>query len=137
MPPPDVFALMKRSLDLLAHEAAPAEAALRTAIGPLRTRLRDETSARLFHLTPAGFALDSDASGADVEIGFDRALVLDLAEGRLTLEDALLADRLHARGEMEAMTRLHAALMVYLEGLLRAPGASALYDEYRDGELIA
>jgi hypothetical protein len=131
MPQPDVFDLMRRSLETLAAEAPQAEAALRRAIGPLRTTLATEGHARLFHLTPAGFALDETAEAADVEIGFDRALVLDLAEGRLTLEDALIADRLHAKGEVAAITRLHEALMIYLEGLLRAPGAAVLYDAYR------
>ena len=130
MPRPDVFDLMKRSLATIAAEAPEADAALRQAVGALRTRFATEGRTRLFHLTSAGLALDETAQQADVEIGFDRAIVLDLAEGRLTLEDALIADRLHAKGEIAAITRLHEALMIYLEGLLRAPGASALYEEY-------
>jgi len=130
MPRPDVFDLMKRSLATIAAEAPEADAALRRAVGALRTRFVTEGRTRLFHLTAAGLALDETAQQADVEIGFDRAIVLDLAEGRLTLEDALIADRLHAKGEIAAVTRLHEALMIYLEGLLRAPGASALYEEY-------
>lgn len=130
MPPPDVFSLMRRTLDTLAAEAPEAEAALRIAVGPIRTRLATEGRARIFHLRPEGFALDEAPGAADVEIAFDRTIVLDLAEGRLTLEEALLADRLHATGTVGAVTRLHEALMIYLEGLLRSPGAAALYDEY-------
>ena len=130
MPRPDVFDLMRRSLETIAAEAPQAEAALRKAVGPLRTRMTSEGRARLLHLTPSGFALDETVEAADVEIGFDRSLVLDLAEGRLTLEEALIADRLHAKGEVGAITRLHEALMIYLEGLLRAPGATALYEDY-------
>jgi hypothetical protein len=130
MPPPDVFDLMRRSLDTMAAEAPEAEAALRKAVGPIRARLATQGRTRLFHLTTAGFALDEADDPADVEIAFDRALVLDLAEGRLSLEEALLADRLGAKGSVDAVTRLHEALMIYLEGLLRAPGAAALYEEY-------
>ena len=130
MPRPDVFDLMTRSLAAIAAEAPQADTALRKAVGPLRTLFSTEGRSRLFHLTPQGFALDEGAQEADVEVGFDRAIVLDLAEGRLTLEEALIADRLHARGQVAAVTRLHEALMIYLEGLLRAPGAAALYDAY-------
>lgn len=130
MPRHDVFDLMQRSLAAIAVEAPQADAALRKAIGPLRTLFATEGRARLLHLTSQGFALDESAQEADVEIGFDRAIVLDLAEGRLTLEEALIADRLHARGQVAEVTRLHEALMIYLEGLLRAPAAAALYDAY-------
>lgn len=130
MPPPDVFDLMRRSLDTIAAEAPEAAAALSQAIGTSRTRFTTQGRARVFHLTPAGFALDEAPDDAEVEIAFDRSVVLDLAEGRLTLEAALLADRLVARGPVSAVTRLHEALTIYLEGLLRSPGAGALYDEY-------
>lgn len=130
MPPPDVFDLMRRSLDTIAAQTPEADAALRAAVGSLRALFATQGRARLFHLTPQGFALDEAGDAADVEITFDRALVLDLAEGRLTLEEALLADRLGARGPLSAVTRLHEALTIYLEGLLRSPGAAALYDEY-------
>jgi len=130
MPRPDVFDLMRRSLEAIAAEAPQAEAALRLAIGPLTARFSTQGRARLFRLTPQGFALDESAQAADVEIAFDRAIVLDLAEARLTLEEALIADRLHAKGSAAAVARLHDALMIYLEGLLRAPGAAALYDAY-------
>ena len=130
MPPPDVFDLMRRSLDTIAHETPEAEAALRATIGPIRARFYTGGRARLFHLTPAGFALDETDGAADVEIAFDRAIVLDLAEGRLTLEEALLDDRLGAKGPIGAVTRFHEGLMIYLEGLLRSPGAAALYEEY-------
>jgi hypothetical protein len=130
MPPPDVFDLMRRSLDVIAEEAPEAQAALRKAVGPIRTRLLTEGRARLLRTTPEGFALDETTDEAQVEIVFDRAIVLDLAEGRLTLEEALLADRLRATGPVDAVTRLHEALMIYLEGLLRSPSAAALYEEY-------
>lgn len=127
---PDVFDLMRRSLDTIAAEAPQTHAALRQAVGPLRARFSTEGRARLFRATSAGFALDETSETADVEIGFDRAVVLDLAEARLTLEEALIADRLHAKGSVAAVTRLHEALTIYLEGLLRAPGAAALYEDY-------
>jgi hypothetical protein len=130
MPRPDVFDLMRRSLSAIAAEAPQTHAALHEAVGPLHARFSTEGRARLFRATPAGFALDETTDAADVEIAFERAVVLDLAEARLTLEEALIADRLHAKGSVAAVTRLHDALMIYLEGLLRAPGAAALYDEY-------
>ena len=134
MPPPDVFDLMRRSLDMLAQQAPEAEAALRAAVGASRTRLTTEGRARVLHLTPAGLSLDETPGAASVEIAFDRPLVLDLAEGRLTLEEALLADRLGVTGPVGAVTQLHEALTIYLEGMLRAPGAGALYDEYRGSD---
>jgi hypothetical protein len=130
MPRPDVFDLMRRSLETLAAEAPQTYAALREAVGPLRARFSTAGRARLFRTTASGFALEETTEASDVDIGFDRAVVLDLAEARLTLEEALIADRLHAKGSVAAVARLHDALNLYLEGLLRAPGAAALYEDY-------
>lgn len=131
MPRPDVFDLMRRSLEIITAEAPQAEAALRKALGPLTLRFTTQGGARLFYQTAQGFSLDESPKAGDVEIAFERDLVLDLAEARLTLEEALIADRLNARGSLAAVGQAHEALMIYLEGLLRAPGAAALYDAYR------
>ena len=128
--PPDVFALLLQSFACLEREAPEASEALKQATGSLRARLTSGGEARVVAVQDGTWRLSEAAGSADVEIGFDRAVVIDLAEARLALEEALIADRLTVKGAVGAVERLNDALGFYLEGLMRAPGSAAIYRSY-------
>jgi len=69
----------------------------------------------------------------DVEVGLDKPILLDLVDGRVTLEDALLEERLRLRGSLDALVEFDEALYIYLGGAVRCPSFPELYAEYRDG----
>jgi hypothetical protein len=117
-PPADFFDYLEKSFRLLeAGMPAAYEAVCATAAG-LSARLVANGQPRVltFHGSIPVFEPDRVA---DVEVAFDNRIILDLIEGQLSLEEALLCDRLHIRGAPAAVERLHAALMHYLNGTVR------------------
>jgi len=131
MPPPDFFTFLRTSLSVLSEEEPEAHRALAAALGNLRARLVADGVARTIRLDSLDWTIYSEASDADLEVAFDRRTILDLIEGSLTIEDAISRERLMMRGPVETIERFHSALMIYLEGLIRAPGTRAILKDYQ------
>ncbi len=70
-----------------------------------------------------------------IELRASRRTVLDVIDGRLTLEEAIWGSQLELRGGLDDLVRFHDALVVYLHGAVRCPSFPWLLDRYRDGEL--
>jgi hypothetical protein len=60
----------------------------------------------------------------------DRQAILDVVDGAVTLERAVLEDRIVLLGSVPDLVRFHDGLRIYLSGAVRAPGFAILLDEY-------
>lgn len=131
MPPPDFFTFLRTSLSHIAAEEPNAHRALTAAIGSMRARLVADGVARVIRFDFPDWKIYAGASGADLDVAFDRQVIMDLVDGRLTLADAIYQERLCMRGRVETIERFHGALLIYLEALIRTPGAPAMLESYR------
>jgi hypothetical protein len=71
---------------------------------------------------------DGDLS---VRLITDWATVLDLADAKLTLVDAVLSSRLDLLAEAKELALFYAATLTYLRGAVRCPSFPALLDRLR------
>jgi hypothetical protein len=131
MPPPDFFIFLRTSLSVLSEEEPEAHRALAAALGNLKARLVADGVARTIRVDSLDWTIYSGVGDADLEVAFDRRSILDLIGGSLTMEDAISLERLRMRGPVETIERFHRALMIYLEGLIRAPGTRAILIDYQ------
>ena len=133
MPPADFFTFLRTSLSCIAAEEPDGHRALTAAMGRMRVRLVADGVARIIRFDFPDWAIYPEVSeAADLEVAFDREIIMDLIDGRLTMEDAIYQERLRMRGSVETIERFHGALMIYLEGLIRTPGAPAMLEVYRE-----
>jgi hypothetical protein len=131
MPPADFFVFLRKSLSCIADEEPDAHRALTAAMGSMRARLVADGVARIILFDPPDWKIYAGPSEADLEVAFDRQIIMDLIDGRLTMEDAIYQERLRMRGSVETIERFHGALLIYLEGLIRTPGAAVMLESYR------
>jgi hypothetical protein len=131
MPSADFFTFLRTSLSRITAEEPDAHRALVGAMGNLRARLVADGVARTIRFDFPDWTICPGESEIDLEVAFDREIITDLIDGRLTMEDAIYQERLRMRGSVETIERFHGALMVYLEGLIRTPEAPVLLESYR------
>jgi hypothetical protein len=131
MPSADFFTFLRTSLSRITAEEPDAHRALVGAMGKLRARLVADGVARIIRFDFPDWMICPGESETDLEVAFDREIIMDLIDGRLTMEDAIYQERLHMRGSVETIERFHGALMIYLEGLIRTPEAAVLLESYR------
>jgi hypothetical protein len=132
MPSADFFGFLRCSLSVLEKEVSEAHSALAAALGDLRARLVADGVACSIWRDSSGWRIYPGPTDADLEVAFDRRVILDLIDGRMRIHDAIDRERLRLRGPVEAIERFYGALMIYLEGLMRAPGAMAILKDYRE-----
>jgi hypothetical protein len=132
MPPPDFYRFLDRSLNELRVDEPDVHNALARSMGDLRARLVADGTVRTVWLESPDSWMYEGKSEADIEVAFDRRVILDLIDGRVTLERAIFQERLRMRGSADAVQRFHDVLLIYLEGLIRMPGTSSLLKGYRE-----
>jgi hypothetical protein len=125
----DFFTFLRASLSHLETEVPEAHRTLAGVIGQLRARLVADGDARIIQFGYAGWTIAQDGD-TDLEVAFDRAIIIELVDGQLTLQDAIEQERLRLCGPIGSIERFHEALLIYLEGMIRAPTAPALLEDY-------
>lgn len=66
-----------------------------------------------------------------VEMHTSRQTILDLIDARLTLDQAVLADAIVLRGNVQDLGLFHEAWLNYVRGAVRCPSFPALLDRFR------
>jgi hypothetical protein len=132
MPPADFFTFLHASLSRMAAEEPDVHRSLAAMMDNLRARLVADGDARIIRFDVPGWRICAGTSEVDLEVAFDRKIIMDLIEGRLTMEDAIYQERLRVHGAVDSIERFHDALLIYLEGLIRTPGAAAMLENYRN-----
>jgi hypothetical protein len=72
------------------------------------------------------------AGAVGVRARTTRTAILDLVDGRSTLLDAILADRVEIHGDLAELLKFHDALRAYVAGAVRSPGVRPLFARYRE-----
>ncbi len=119
-----------RSLDAIEHEVPAAWLRLCEALDGRSIRLVVDGEAARLRGRDGGLRLD-DGGAAAVDVRTAHATILELLDGRVTLLDALLDDRIVVRGAPEDVLGFHDALICYLHGGVRSPSFRPLLDDYR------
>lgn len=78
------------------------------------------------------FALGPPVEYPFIELDSSRRTILDVVDGRLTLEDAVWEERIRLFGSLDALLLFLDALVAYLQGAVRCPSFPWLLDCYRD-----
>jgi hypothetical protein len=130
MPQPDFFAFLAESLEAIRMEEPEAHLALTRSIDRLRARLVSDGTVAVLRFESRDWRIELGAFDADIEVGFDREVTLDLIAGRLTLEDAIMSERLRIFGAADKINVFYDALLIYIEGMIRAPRSGALLKRY-------
>lgn len=127
-------ALVADSLAALRDER-PADLADLAALLAGRAVALDIDGERFAVAFAEGRAACVDAAEAPlVRLRMSRQLIADVVRAETTLVDAVLADRLEAVGDVEALALVHDGLMLYLHGAIRAPSFPALWERFRREE---
>jgi hypothetical protein len=130
--PPDFFGFLLRSLEEIGASEPEADLALALSLGPLRARITANGESFILARDAARWRIEA-SSQADVHVSFDSHAVSDLIAGAVTLNEAILEERIAIVGPVDKVARFHDALVIYLEGLLRAPGTAQLLEQYVKG----
>jgi hypothetical protein len=124
-------AFLQESLSELERTEPDVDRALREALGSLRARLTTEGASLVISSDVTGWRISEDMPATDVDVAFDDQIIIDLIEGELTLNDAISRERLRISGSVDKVANFHDALLVYLEGLIRARGTPEILRRYR------
>ena len=124
-------AFLQESLTEIQRTEPDVDLALQERLGSLSARLTTEGSSFVIVREGADWRVSADARRADIEVAFDDQIIMDLAAGALTLNDAIAGERLCLFGPVDAIANFHDALLIYLEGLIRARGTPELLERYR------
>jgi hypothetical protein len=119
-----------RSLELLAREKAAVHARLCAALDGMVLAMRIDGEGVAVGFSPLPCVTSGARRNADVKVRSSRRAILDVIDGNVTLENAVLEDRIVLLGSVPALVRFHDGLRVYLNGAVRAPGFAGLLDEY-------
>jgi hypothetical protein len=131
-----VFAtFLTHSMALLGAEKPEVAARLGALLCDREARVQVDAE-RLGIVFPAGvFHLVEDVAQPFIELRSSRRTILDVVDGRLTLEDAVWGEHLWLRGHLDDLVRFHDALVLYLQGAVRCPSFPWLLDRYRDQQI--
>jgi hypothetical protein len=129
--PRNFRAFLQESLTEIRRSEPDVDLALQERLGPLSARLTTEVSSFVILREGPQWRVFTDARRADIEVVFDDQIIIDLAAGALTLSDAISGERLCLSGPVDAIANFHDALLIYLEGLIRARGTPELLERYR------
>lgn len=128
--PPDFFVFLSESLQEIRVCEPEVDRAIELSLGSLRAQLATEGVSLVVSRDAGGWRMEQGCSKADVRIAFNRQIVLDLIGGATTLNQAILDERLSIFGPVDKVARFYDVLLIYVEGLLRAPGTPALLKRY-------
>ncbi|MGW8368093.1 MAG: hypothetical protein ACWGPN_05360 [Gammaproteobacteria bacterium] len=133
MPPDSFFNFLATSVYVLKRDVPQAYASLSQAMSGLRARLSVGAHERVIGFDDGVFRMLGGESEANVDVRFAEQVILDLVDGKVMLEEAILDETLFMRGEVEAIEQFYDALLVYLDGTLRSPAFPILLDHFRRG----
>ena len=127
----DFFDFLSVSLDVIENEAPGSFHALAREVDGLLARLVADGDARIVCCDAARFAVVEDMSEPDIEVAFEREGILNLIDGKSTLEGAFYGEALRIRGDVEIVERFHEGLQLYLAGAIRSTSMPALLAQFR------
>ena len=132
MPQTDFYLLLSTSMKLLRAEAPKTYYKLGALLQNLKGRVSTEEGTRIISFKGCEFGqIEQKDCAVDVEVAFASRVVLDLVDGHVTLEEAILDESIWVRGDAIHVERYYEALKVFVGGAIRLPEFLLLLDQYR------
>jgi hypothetical protein len=128
---PDLRHYADRSLHALAREAPAFYAHLCATLRGQRLHVNRGREEFALHFQGETVVTAPPDGSEDLHLGVDRRTILALFDGELTLEEALLQDRLTVRGSLAQVSDMFDALLIYLRGAIRCPSFPSLLSDFR------
>jgi hypothetical protein len=119
-------------VDALSAEDPVAFTRLRAVVGGSRARIELDDEAVAVHFEGEALQISEDRDvPVDGTGATDRQTVLELLDGYLEVTDAIAADRLRVRGQVDAVARMFHAIELLIDGAARGPALQELADAFR------
>jgi ubiquinone biosynthesis protein UbiJ len=135
MAPPDAPlafpAFLEGALRALAREDPSHYARLAALGGGDGMRLRVDGGGLVLRFGARSHVFEAEPAPAAVDVRADRATLLALFDGRLSLLEAIASDRLRIDGAVEAVLRFEQALVAFLDGVTRTSAFTPLLAAFR------
>ena len=119
---------VEEAMSVLARESPVHLAAVAKELGALTVSIRVDDTPPFGMSFAGGPPWVRTIAAADVEVAMTTREVDDLLAGAVTVDDAVLADRLAVRGDAAHVLRFLDALRYWLHGALRSPSMPRLRD---------
>jgi hypothetical protein len=117
------------SLDVLEREKPATFARLCNMLNGKELELVVDDTPVVLRFTPA-VRVEPQPRAPHIRLLADRSAILDVIDG-LSLEDAIVAERITLAGSLDDLVSFHDALSAYLHGAVRAPSFPGLLYAYR------
>lgn len=124
-------AYLTESLASIEAGAPAAYALLRRTLGTRRVRLDVGGEVLGLQADESRIAVTAGEGPAEVDTWTTRAAIVALADGEVTLEQAVLEERMDLQGTVDDLLAGVDALSAYLSGAARCPELIALMDDFR------
>ena len=124
------FWFLSKSMEMLKVEAYASYSKMVMELGDLRAMISCDEK-RTVYFDQTRFVISDDTSRIDVETSFNSDTVTDLIDGKYSIVEALLSEKLKIQGKITAINKFHIAVNAYLNGALRSPKFLQLLSEYR------
>ncbi|NUZ05907.1 hypothetical protein [Piscinibacter koreensis] len=131
MPQPDFFGFLAQAVEALKEQAPFAYRRFHAQFAPLRACLSPGDDTRTVWLDGDRLAIRDGVHDAAVRARFELATIDDLVDGRLTLLDALIGERLWLSGRPEHVERFFDAFTTFIIGSMRSHKMQALMAAFR------
>jgi len=131
VPRPEFREHLAAALGALARDVPLAHAELTRALDGMSIRIEVNGRACGVRCSGGAHAFDANPASCDAEVTTDAATILDLADARVSLVEAIRSDRLRVQGPAAAVARFDRGLGAFLAGAVRSPAFPALLDDLR------
>lgn len=126
----DFFWFLSRSIDVLREESHENYENLALELKGVRARVSCGKKHTVY-FDDMNLIICDDISHFDIEARFDDFTIIDLVDGRCSILDAVLSERLKIQGKVSILYKFIVAMNSYLNGALRSPGFLPLLSQYR------
>ena len=126
-----ILRFIELSLETLRGEFPAAYLLLCSQLAPRTVRMMIDGEEISLAFDPRGAHLRRDAPHPTIELQTARQTILSVLDAHLTLHEAILADAILLRGDLEDLAALHEGLLTYVRGAVRCPSFPPLLDRFR------
>ena len=131
MPQDDFFWFLVKSIDILKQESSAHYLQLSRELKGLRAKISTGMKKQFVYFDNGQFFVTSDAAKPDIEVVIADHTVLNLIDGKFSLEQAILTEAIFLKGSIATLEKYRCALAAFLDGALRAPSFIPLLSHYR------
>jgi len=122
---------LERAMGLIAREKAAVYRRVCQHLAEARIRLVVDGDVVAPRFDARGFALGEPCEDPEIALESDRATILAVLDGELTLDEAVWGERIALRGALDDLALFLEALVLVVGGAVRCPSFPELLVDYR------